>query len=53
MNYLNSLSFFDDLREQNSKAFQLKELENADITDYLEYFFGESNNNNGGSNTTE
>ena len=42
MNYLNSLSYFDDLREQNAKAFQLKELENADITDYLEYFFGEA-----------
>lgn len=41
MNYLNSLSYFDDLREQNAKAFQLRELENADITDYLEYFFGE------------
>ena len=40
MNYLNSLAFFEDMREQNAKAFQLKELENADITDYLEYFFG-------------
>ena len=40
MNYLNTLAFFDDLREQNAKAFQLKELENADISDYLEFFFG-------------
>ncbi|CDW72048.1 nli interacting factor-like phosphatase family protein [Stylonychia lemnae] len=44
INYINTLAFFNDLREQNAKAFQLKELENAEITDYLEYFFGGINN---------
>ena len=41
MNYLNTLAYFEDLRLQNAKAFQLRELENADISDYLEYFFGQ------------
>ena len=41
INYINTLAFFNDLRDQNAKAFQLRELENADITDYLEYFFGQ------------
>lgn len=40
INYINTLAFFNDLREQNAKAFQLKELENAEISEYLEYFFG-------------
>lgn len=44
INYISTLSYFNDLREQNAKAFQLKELENADITDYLEYFFGDKKN---------
>ncbi len=41
INYFNTLAFFNDMRDQNAKAFQLRELENADITDYLEYFFGQ------------
>jgi CTD small phosphatase-like protein 2 len=40
INYINTLAYFNDMREQNAKAFQLRELENADISDYLEYFFG-------------
>jgi CTD small phosphatase-like protein 2 len=40
INYISTLAHFHDMRTQNAKAFQLRELENADITDYLEYFFG-------------
>jgi CTD small phosphatase-like protein 2 len=40
VNYINCLAYFDDIREQNARAFQLKELENADLSEYLEYFFG-------------
>ena len=41
INYINTLAYFPDLRQQNAKAFQLLELENTDTTDYLEYFFGD------------
>lgn len=53
INYINTLAFFNDLREQNAKAFQLRELENADITDYLDYFFGQQANNENGVDVNE
>jgi CTD small phosphatase-like protein 2 len=36
--YLKCLSQHDDLREQNRKAFQLKELESSNINEFLESF---------------
>jgi TFIIF-interacting CTD phosphatase-like protein len=41
--YINCLAGFDDIREQNRKAFQLEELENADINDYIDSFLDEEN----------
>jgi CTD small phosphatase-like protein 2 len=36
--YLKCLSQFDDVREQNRKAFQLKELEGSNIHEFLDSF---------------
>mmetsp|Transcript_5106 Transcript_5106/g.4669 ORF Transcript_5106/g.4669 Transcript_5106/m.4669 type:complete len:100 (-) Transcript_5106:391-690(-) len=36
VNYIQSLLEFDDMREQNGNIFKLRELEGADITDYLD-----------------
>jgi len=45
INYINCLAYFEDLREQNARAFQLRELENTNVKDYLAYFFGENMDN--------
>lgn len=38
MYYLKCLSQFDDIRDQNRKAFQLKELESSNLNEFLESF---------------
>ena len=36
--YLKCLSQFEDIREQNRKAFQLKELEGSNLNEFLDSF---------------
>ncbi|CDW87693.1 nli interacting factor-like phosphatase family protein [Stylonychia lemnae] len=40
--YLKCISQFDDIREQNKKAFQLRDLENSNINEFLESFCSNS-----------
>ena len=42
--YLKCLSGFEDLRDQNRKAFQLKELESSNIQEFLESFCNKEEN---------
>lgn len=41
VNYINCLAHFEDIREQNARAFQLRELESTDLSEYLDHFFKE------------
>eukprot|EP00347_Sterkiella_histriomuscorum_P012975 403366496 len=41
--YLKCLSQFEDIREQNRKAFQLQELEKSNINEFLESFCSQQN----------
>lgn len=43
MYYLKCLSQFEDIREQNRKAFQLKELERSNLNEFLDSFCGNGN----------
>lgn len=40
--YLKCLVQFEDIREQNKKAFQLKELENSNLNEFLDSFCNQS-----------
>lgn len=42
VNYINCLAHFEDIREQNARAFQLRELESTDLSEYLDYFFNQN-----------
>lgn len=50
--YLKCLAQFDDIRDQNRKAFQLKELESSNINEFLEGFSGPEESQHGKDSET-
>jgi hypothetical protein len=46
--YINCLANCQDVREQNRKAFQLKDLQEIDIAEYLSSMMSQSANNHHG-----